>query len=99
VEARPGSDPTIVRTLSKIRLEIQPGGRFTMIDAGMGKAGDIRYADGKALLKVRTMLGQEAPEAPEIALTPQDDGTLVYDDPAGFETAPVIMKRESQPGR
>ncbi|MFZ4507594.1 MAG: hypothetical protein ACOYON_07860 [Fimbriimonas sp.] len=107
VDAVPGADPIIVRQLSRIKLDIQENGKFTMEDAGMPKAGTFRVETSeKGFLKVESILGRPLSEQPEmtqelhkgeIELRANADGTLTYDDPAGFEHEPVIMRPQPQP--
>ncbi len=102
VKPRPGEDPAMLRTYSRLDLTIEADGRFQMVDAGMPKAGAVRYEGKDAFLRVETIL--ERPLTPgvaemneEILLLPQPDGSLLLTDPKGFDAKPIRLRRKTAP--
>lgn len=100
-----GGDRALAATIGRVRLEIKPNGRFDLVEAGMPKSGRVRYADGRAFLRIERIMHDPieklsphvARENHEIVLTVQRDGTLLYDDPRGFDPEPLVLRRETKP--
>ncbi len=100
----PGVDPSVVRAVAKVELHIR-GSRFELLEAGTTKSGVVRQADGKAFLRVDTYLGRPIEALgesavrmnQEIRLVPRGRDRILFDDPAGFDEAPVELVRTSQP--
>jgi len=99
-----GSDPVISRTLGDVKLYMDPNNQFRLVKEGIPMTGSVRFEDAKAYLKIETRLNtpmdKEPPEVQaankEIVLTPQQDGTISFVDPGGFDAEPVILKRQAK---
>lgn len=99
----PGENPAIANTLGQIIVQID-GSRFKLKEAGLPHEGSVRFAEGKAFLKVESRLGQPLDQEPkevqdqflEIVLTPRSDGGVDYHDPGGDFPEPLILERTSK---
>ncbi|MCX7799881.1 MAG: hypothetical protein N2109_06010 [Fimbriimonadales bacterium] len=104
LDAPPGVDPSVVRAVAKVRLQIQ-GSRFDLLEAGTTKSGSVRYEAGRAFLRVDSYLGRPiealgsgaARMNKEIELRPVSKDRLLFVDPAGFDPKPIELARDSQP--
>jgi hypothetical protein len=105
IEAQPGQDPAIAKTLGRISLTITPDGRFEMFEGGVPKGGSFWVENGTGKLKVETYFDRPIEEAGKevllrnavIDLVPQKDGSLQFVDPEGFDKTHPILKRETKP--
>lgn len=103
-KARPGENPEILRTLSKIELTIKPNGQFELIEAGIPFEGPWREFGGKAFLKIQSVMRRPIEESgysklgeKEIEVTSLENGTVDYFDPGGYDGKPINLKRQSKP--
>jgi hypothetical protein len=82
---------------------------FELTEAGIHTRGTVRYADGKAYLKIEERLGTPIDREPkevqdqfktEIVLIPRADGKLDFQDPAGLfkESVPLTRDSGAKPG-
>ena len=99
-----GENPGLTRTLGQVTLVIDSVG-FELTEAGINTRGTVRYADGKAYLKIEERLGTPIDREPkevqdqlktEIVLTPRTDGKLDFQDPAGLFKESVTLTRSSE---
>jgi len=102
-----GENPGITRTLGQVTLVIDSVG-FELTEAGINTRGTVRYADGKAYLKIEERLGTPIDREPkevqdqlktEIVLTPRPDGNLDFQDPAGLFKESVTLTRSTDAKR
>jgi len=92
--------------MGTVKLIIGPASQFKMTDMGIPLTGTVRYDGDKAYLKIETRFGQPMSREPketqdankEIELTPQKDGSISFNDPAGYIPGALILKRESSGG-
>ncbi len=98
-----GADPLVMNTLLKIKIVINPDGTFDMFEAGLPKSGNVYFGTEQATLRVTRIMDEPIAEylknqedkQIEIALKPQKDGTVLYEDPNGFDVNPVILSRQA----
>lgn len=101
----PDADPSAIRTIGKIDLNLKSNGRFELLEGGAPKTGRYRTSGDTAYLKVETFFerpietqGKAAVDANvEIEAKLQSDGTLRFHDPKGYDPDPIVLKREAQP--
>ena len=92
-------------TLARVEVTIHPNGTFDLFEAGVPKDGTVRFADGKAFLRVLRFMGRPIGEQgssavemnEEIVLETVDSETIRYEDPRGFDAAPIVLNRLAQP--
>lgn len=106
LEAKPGQDQRILNSLAMVKITVNADGTFDMFEAGLKKSGNVYFGTNQATLRVtrimdvsvREYLGDEAGKQHiDISLIPQKDGALKYIDPKGFDTEPIILRREAKP--
>ncbi|MBX3118809.1 MAG: hypothetical protein KF784_07060 [Fimbriimonadaceae bacterium] len=105
IEAKPGQDQLIINSLAMIKVQVNTDGTFDMFEGGLKKSGTVYFGSDQATLRVTRIMNQTLREYfpggvdkyIDIALIPQPDGTVKYIDPNGFETDPVILKRDAKP--
>jgi hypothetical protein len=103
IEAAPGADPAMTKTLSKVEIQITPNRKFALFERGLPKTGRVRYSSESAELEITELLGRPLNRQPKsvqeeygpITLTPKSDGTLLYHDPKVPEP-PLILKRQAK---
>lgn len=92
-------------TINYLRLTIRRDRTFRMLDAGMPKSGTYRIVNGKALLKTTRVMDRPIEQLGsgarkmnlEMTAELQDDGTLLFMDPGGFDEGYVTLVRRTQP--
>jgi hypothetical protein len=95
IEGQPGADPLILRDLGRIELMVDSKGRFTLMERGMPKTGNIIPSSDGATLRVEQVAGQPIERTgPESSKTLKrgPNGTLIYSDPA-IEEKPVTLTK------
>jgi hypothetical protein len=110
----PGQNETMINTLGKVEVTIHPDRTFDLFESGLPKAGTVSYSNGKAYLKIETLMGKpiegEGDAAVkmnhDITLTLLDDNTLQYVDPGsprrdpdGTMPEPLKLERKTQPAQ
>jgi hypothetical protein len=107
LKPKPGQDPRVIYTIGRVELWVEDNGRFKLSEGGVPKDGTIHYRDNKAFLRATSifMVPMEQASKPiqdknvEMILTPQPDGTILFEDPGDTFNKPVKLNRESQPSR
>ena len=98
-------DDSIRNTINYMRLTMRRDMTFDMEESGMFKSGTYRIVDGKALLTITHVmerrieqLGSGAEEM-NLDLTGelQDDGSMLYRDPGGFDDKYIRLVKRAQP--
>jgi hypothetical protein len=92
-------------TINLIKLMILPNGTFEMMESGIPKSGTVRLGQDKAYLTITRILDRPVSSAgsgtqemnKDLVATWQEDGSILLDDPGGFDAAPVRLTREEQP--
>lgn len=92
------------RTINLVRIDIKADGTFEMLESGFDKSGTHKLGSEKAFLRVKTLLGRSVESLgpgtqaanQDLILTWQEDGTVLYKDPAGFDEAPVVLRRTAR---
>lgn len=105
LEAPSGTSEVLRTTLARVEVTLNANGTFDLFEAGIPKDGTVRYADGKAFLKVLNFMGRPISEQgtsaeamnEEMVLQSVDADTVSYVDPRGFDDAPIELKRLPQP--
>ncbi len=87
-------------TINLLQVRILPDGTFEMLESGITVSGTHMLGSKKAFLTVRKTMGQpvEQSKTNDLTLTWQDDGTVLWTDPAGFGNEPVRLTLKPQPG-
>lgn len=101
----PGGDPSVGKTLGRVDLEIDAGGTFTLIEAGIPKTGKIRTSGMTATLTVEHIAGRPIARLGEgivkanlpIKLEATREGTILFVDPGGFFAEAVTLQRQAKP--
>jgi hypothetical protein len=88
-------------TINLLRIRILPDGTFEMLESGIPIEGTCVLGSKKAFLRPRKTLGQpvDPSKSKEMTLTWQDDGTVLWTDPGGFDGGSVRLSMKPQPGR
>ena len=98
----PGPDPGGERyTLGWVQLTIKDD-KFDMIDRGIPTGGTIEYSNKGIILHTDSLVmlpishgGPNAKKAhPDIFITPQEDGTLKFDDPMAVDQKSLLLTRD-----
>ncbi len=100
-----GGNPVFYGTILRVELTVHEDGRFDLFEGGIPKSGSIRYSGGKAYLKIDTVMDQPIERAGEavvkanreIELTSAGKNRIEYKDPGGFDSTPVILRKQPQP--
>lgn len=96
-------DPAIHQTLTRVKLTLREDGTFELIEAGLPRAGEAAYGSSEATLQARKFMDRpiermgssaEAMNQP-MKLRWVGDGTIEFQDPGGFDTSPVVLRRLS----
>lgn len=99
----PGTDKYTALTLSQVTLNVK-GNRFIRTEAGMVYGGSIDYTGDHIELHTDSFMDRPLKEQgadaekmhPAIKVTPQKDGTLLFDDPRALDGKPVVLKRKGK---
>ena len=97
-------DDPVKATINRIRLTLKPDGSFEMVRSGIPETGDFRSGGDRAFLTIKTRFGQPVSlSGPgtqamnrDLTLDWQKDDSLLFTDPAGFDTHPVLLDRKAQ---
>jgi hypothetical protein len=100
---RPDLDKVMRYTAGRVTLDIQSQ-RFVLTQAGVPTGGEVVYQGDHLELITKTymdrpleMAGKDADRMhPTITVTPQEDGSLVLDDPMAIDGKPVKLTREKK---
>jgi hypothetical protein len=94
-------------TINLIELKILSDGTFEMMESGIPKSGTVRLGREKAFLTITRVLDRPISSAgsgtqdmnKDLVATWQEDGSILLDDPGGFDAGPVRLTRPEQPSR
>ncbi len=86
--------------INKVKVELRPDGTFLLEETGIPKEGVWRVEDGKALLKIKTVLGRPIEDRgdgavkmnEELELKRIDKDTITYFDPV-WDEEPLQLRR------
>ncbi len=100
IEAVPGADASIAKTLSKVSLHISANRKFALFERGLPKTGRVQYSRDSAVLEIIELAGKPLDRQPPevrseygpIELTLQENGTLLYHDPK-LDEPPLFLKK------
>jgi hypothetical protein len=92
----------VARSINHIKLTIKPDGTFQLLRSGIGDSGSHQLGEDKAFLKITHHLDrpiqQMGPGAEkmnkDLILRWQDDGSITFEDPGGFDVGPVRLTRQ-----
>jgi hypothetical protein len=98
---RPDLNEVMRYTAGRVTLNIH-GQRFELTQAGVPTGGEVVYAGDHLELNTKTYFGQGLEKAgkdaekmhPTITVTPQTDGSLLFDDPMAIDGKPIKLTRE-----
>lgn len=98
----PKGNPVIAKTIARVELEFQRGGKFVLVEGGVPKAGTATFAGKIARLKVETYmdrpirrLGEGAEKMnQEILVEALGPDSIRLTDPAGFDPEPLVLSRK-----
>ena len=98
-------DDAIRRTIDLLLVTIRRDGTFEMEESGMLKTGTVRIVDGKAFLTIKRIIDRpiqqlgSGAEKMNLDLTAeiQEDGTMLFRDPGGFDDRYITLVRHAQP--
>ena len=101
--AKPDDDRK--RTIDLLLVTIRRDGTFEMEESGMLKTGTVRIVDGKAFLTIKRIMNRpiqqlgSGAEKMNLDLTAeiQEDGTMLFRDPGGFDDRYITLVRRAQP--
>ncbi len=90
-------DDVIARALKRVEIKLLGDGRFEMTEMGIPLKGSYSLNGDVAKLKIRSRFDREVdPNMPELILTWQADGSILYEDPGGNYPEPVKMTKEPE---
>lgn len=100
-----GTRDYLSQMIGKVELIIKPGNKFDLYEGGFPKSGTLRYADGKAYLRVEALMGKPierygegaAAMNEELILKRVGPDAVTLEDPRGFDKQPILLKRNAQP--
>jgi hypothetical protein len=93
------------RSVNRIQIDIKPDGTFEMIDGPITKSGKHTLGGDKAFLTATKLVGKPIEpgsgtdrENQDMVMEWQEDGSVLWHDPRGFDEAPVRLTLKSKPG-
>lgn len=100
-----GTTDFMTQMAGKIELEIKANGQFSLYEGGYPKSGSVRYADGKAYLKIERLMDRPVAAHGEAAVAMNDEivveksgnGAVTLFDPKGFDKEPIKLDKDAQP--
>ncbi len=103
--AKPSAPLDIRNTINLLKVTILPDGTFEMVESGVSKSGRHRLGEDKAFLTIKKVLGRPIEQSGrgtqsqnlDLTLTWQEDGSILWNDPAGQDGHPVRLTLKSQP--
>ena len=98
-------DDAIKRTIDSLGLTIRRDMTFEMEESGMPKSGTYRIVDGTAFLKITHVMGRPIEQLGsgavemnlDLTAELQEDGSMLFRDPGGFDDRYVRLVRRAQP--
>ncbi len=99
VDFAPGTDPSVATSLKRVKLEVTPEARFTLIDGSIPLEGAIDFGSKSQELDVELLAGQRTDRVPGSA-KPSCHVTFRDDDSIELITVgkpPVILHRVPKP--
>ena len=101
--AMPNDD--LRRMVDLAKLSIKPDGTFELMRSSITVSGTHRLGKDKAFFTITRILDQPiSTQGPgtqkmnkDLTATWEEDGSLLLNDPTGFESGPVKLTRTSQP--
>lgn len=99
----PDANPYILHTVGAVELTIKDN-RFDLIEKGIPSSGPVEYLGNHIELHTDSIMlrgiDRASPEVvkdhPDVTVTPQPDGTLLYDNPAAVDHKPLKLIREKK---
>ncbi len=104
--APPGANPDVVTTLSQVKLQIKPNGRFDLFYNAFPTSGNVQINGQQATLSVTDTIDRSANENPTklsemygtLKLTGQKDGSILFSDSKDPKNAPTRLLRTATKG-
>jgi hypothetical protein len=98
-------DDDVKRTVNYLKITILPDGTFHMLESGLNKSGTHNLGSDKAFLTVKRVLDRPIQsgtgtdrENQDLVLEWQEDGSVLWHDPRGFDDDPVRLSLKTQRG-
>jgi hypothetical protein len=96
----PDTDKYTAYTIGRVTLKITDN-KFEATEMGVPISGSVSYEGKKARLQIEKLMllplaRDAAKDHPDIDVTPQPDGTLLYDNPRAVDHKPLALKRQTK---
>ena len=95
----PDTPPDIAKSAGDVNLIIRDR-RYELSEAGIPTTGEVVHADGHAVLHPKEVMMRPIPtdekekaKYPDIKITPQEDGSLLFDNPAASHLKPLGLNK------
>jgi hypothetical protein len=97
----PEADRYTAKSLGEVTLVIKDNGRFELNEMGIPSKGEVDFSPDHAELHIKEFMqrpvearGANAEkEHPDIKLTPQEDGSLLFDNPVAVDGKPLGLNK------
>jgi hypothetical protein len=88
-----GGDQTIAKTLSRVKLDLKPGGKVAITHLSMPQEGTYTKSGRTVTLNITDALGARLPAPVTFVLEAQDNNTAILRNPEHPDLEPLTLRR------